>query len=106
MTPEERLARARRAQMALDEFITPLLTETRDVYAARIVEIAATELNKEARTDKITALSTAIRVLEELEKGIQAHLLDGKVADKERLRVAKLEQMTPARRRIFSMTPG
>jgi hypothetical protein len=105
VTPDEQIARAHRAQHALDEFIAPLLAETRDVYAARIVEIASTELGKEARTDKITTLSLAIRILDELEKGINSVLTDGKVARDTALRAEKLEKMSPSERRIFGMVP-
>jgi hypothetical protein len=106
VTPAEQIAKAERAQRAMDEFITPLLTETRDVYARRIVEIATTELGKESRTDKITALSTAIRILDELEQGIAAVLMDGEIAKQDRLRADKLENMTPAERRLFGLVPA
>lgn len=106
MTPSERIARAERAQAALNEFILPLLTETRDVYAARLVEIASTELSRDKRTDKITALSTAIRILDELEEGVKAHLLDGGLAEKDRLRADRMENMTPPQRRLYGLVPA
>ena len=105
MTEAERIALAERATRAYDEFIAPLLIETRDVYAARIVEIASTELSRDKRTDKITALSTAIRILDELENGIKAVMMDGDVARNEQLRAEKIEQMTPAQRRLFGLVP-
>jgi hypothetical protein len=101
----DRVARAHRAQYALDEFITPILAETRDTYARRIVEIAATELNRDKRADKITALSTAIRVLDALEDGMKAVLLDGAVAQKDRLRADKIEEMSKSQRRLFGLVP-
>lgn len=105
MTEAQRIAQAQRAKAALEEFIEPLLQETREVYARRIVEIASTELGREPRTDKITALSTAIRILDELESGIKAVMLDGAVAQKEKLRADKLERMTPAQRRLLGVVP-
>lgn len=105
MNEGERIARAQRAQQALDEFIAPILTETRDVYAARLVEVAATELSRDRRADKITALSLAIRILEALEDGIKAVLLDGEMAKKEKLRTEKVETMSRPQRRLLDMIP-
>lgn len=100
-----RIARAERATRAYDEFIAPLLVETRDVYSARLVEIASTELSRDKRTDKITALSTAIRILDELENGIKAVMMDGPMAEQEKLRAEHLESMTPSQRRLFGLVP-
>jgi hypothetical protein len=105
MTPSERIARAHRAERALEEFITPILAECRETYTARIIEVAATELNPKKRADKLTALSTAMRVLDSLENGIQAVMLDGQMAEKDRLRADKMERMTPSERRIFGLVP-
>ena len=106
MTEAERIAKAERAQRAYDEFIGPIMAETRDAYSARIVEIAATELNSTKRADKLTALSFAIRITEELDTGIKASIMDGELAQQERLRAAKLEKMTPSQRRIYDLIPG
>lgn len=105
MTEAERIAKAQRAQYALDEFITPMLAETRDVYAKRIVEVASTELGRDARADKITALSTAIRILDELENGIRSTIVDGDFARHEKLRAEKIEAMTAPQRRLFGLVP-
>jgi hypothetical protein len=105
MTPQERIARAQRAERALEEFITPILTECRETYTARIIELAATELNPNKRRDKITALATAVRVLDAIENGIQAVILDGQMATKDKLRAEKIERMTPPERRIFNLIP-
>lgn len=105
MTPQQRIARAHRAQAALDEFILPILAETRATYSKRLVEIASTELSRDKRTDKITALSTAVRILDELEEGMKAHLLDGELATQEKLRADKIEKMTPSQRRLFGLVP-
>jgi hypothetical protein len=106
MTPQERIARAERAQRALDEFITPILTEARDAYTSRIIELAALELDRNVRGDKMAALSTAIRVVDAIEDGLKAVIMDGSVADKDKLLAEKLERMSPAHRRIFGMVPA
>lgn len=105
MTPQERIARAERARMALDEFITPILLETRDAYCTRIVELASSELDRNVRGDKMAALSTAIRVVDAIEDGLKAVILDGKVAEKDKLLAEKIEKMSPAQRRIFGLVP-
>jgi hypothetical protein len=64
-------AKPQRGQRAAlcGEFITPILDETRNGYLSRIAEIAATELNPKVRTEKITALSIALKVLGNLTNG-------------------------------------
>ena len=102
----DRIARAHRAKAALDEFIAPILADARDTYARRIVEIASTELDSAKRTNKITALSTALRVIDQLESGIGAVMMDGDVAQKDKLRADSMEQMTPSKRRLLGMVAG
>jgi hypothetical protein len=106
VTPAERAARAQRAQGALDEFLTPLFTDIRSTYSARLIEIASTELNRDKRTDKITALSNALRIVEQLEAGMVAIVKDGEVARSDLLHAAKIEDMTPSQRRLLGFAPG
>lgn len=106
MTPQERIARAERAQQALDEFITPILLETRDAYCTRIVELASIELNRNVRGDKMAALSTAIRVVDAIEDGLKAVMMDGKMAERDKLLAEKVERMTAPERRIFGLVPA
>ena len=103
MTPEQRIARAHNAQRAWDEFIAPVVTQMRETYAARIVEIAATELSRDKRADKITALSNAVRILDQIEGGLAEAIRDGEVANVEKLRADKIEGMTAPKRRLLGM---
>jgi hypothetical protein len=105
MTDSDRIARATRAQAAYDEFVHPILTECRTTYGDRIVEIASTELSREKRTDKLTALSLALRILEQVESGIQSAIMDGEVAANNVLRVEKMDSMTAPQRRLFGLVP-
>lgn len=105
MTVEERIARAHRAQAALDEFFRPIIDECRTAYAKRLVEVASSELNSAKRADKVTALSFGLRILDEIENGFKAILLDGEIAGQDRIRAEKLEYMTPEQRRIFGLVP-
>lgn len=106
MTPQERIARAERAQRAYDEFLQPIFDEISETYAARLVEIASTELDSRKRADKVTALSFGLRIKGELEQGIKAVIEDGPIAEQDKLRANKLERMTPEQRRIFGLVPA
>jgi hypothetical protein len=105
MTPEQRIARAHNARRAWDEFVAPVLTKMRETYAARIVEIAATELSRDKRTDKITALANAVRILDQIEGGMCDAIHDGDVANVEKLRADNIEGMTAPKRRLLGMAP-
>lgn len=103
---KERIATAERARAAWDEFVEPTLADIKATYAARIVEIASTELSRDKRTDKITALSAAIRIADQIESGLQAVIMDGDIAEKDKLRADKMERMTAPQRRLLNMFPG
>lgn len=103
MTDAQRAERGRRAQMAWDEFIHPIITETRNVYGDRLVEIASTELDRDKRTDKLTALSTALRILEQVEAGLHSVIVDGGMAHQSRLKAQEIEKLSPAKRRFLNM---
>lgn len=102
MTPAQDAQRGRQAKEAL-EFLEPAFKEIRAQYADRIKEIAVKELNGKKRTDKITCLSTALRVTEEVEGIIRAIVLHGEVAAKDIERMKKVEDMTPAQRRLLNI---
>lgn len=105
MTDAEIIARAERAKTYRDELLAPILNEQRAVYANRIVEIAATELNPKVREQKITALSYAVRILRNIETGLDAFVNDGEVAKGNKLRVEKIEKMTEPQRRLLGIAP-
>jgi hypothetical protein len=105
VTPEQRLARSARAQAAWDEFFAPMFDECEGEYTARIVEVANTELSRDKRTDKITALSHALKITKTLRAGMQEIVRDGELANAEKLKAQKIEQMTAPQRRLLSMGP-
>jgi hypothetical protein len=105
MTPEQRIARAHRAQSALDEFLTPMFAELRTAYSERIVEVANTELSRDKRADKITALSNALKVISVLEAGMAEVVRDGDLAKREKLKAEEIEKLSPAKRRLLSIAP-
>lgn len=105
MNEAERIATAFRAESAWKEFIEPMFDELRNAYSERLVEVANTELTRDARSDKITALSNAIKILNTLEGGMQEIIRDGELAKRDRLKAEKLEQMTKPQRRLLGIAP-
>jgi hypothetical protein len=100
----ETAARGQRAALC-NEFIRPILDETKDGYLARIAEIASTELSPKARAEKITALSIALKVLKNLANGLDAAIEAGRVAEKSLIRADEVERMGAERRRLFDIVP-
>jgi hypothetical protein len=100
----EAAARGQRAALC-NEFIGPILDETRQGYLSRIAEIAATELNPRVRTEKITALSIALKVTNNLRNGLDAAIEAGRVAEKSLIRSDEVERMGKEQRRIFDIVP-
>ena len=105
MTPTERLARAQRAEAAYTEFFEPMIDELKNVYSERLVEIANTELNRDQRADKITALSNALKILATLDNGMQAIVKDGEMAASDIAKADKIERMTKPQRRLLGIAP-
>lgn len=105
MTPEQRLAVARRAEDAWNEFFAPMIGELRSAYSERMLEVATTELNSRKRADKITALSNAVKVLDTLKGGMLEAIRDGDLAKAEKLRAEKIEAMSPAKRGLLNIAP-
>ena len=100
-TDPQRVARSTRAQKALDEFVTPEFDHAREVYSRRIAEVAATELHPTIRADKITALSLAIRVLDEVQNGVTTIMRDGEHVREQMIRAEKIEHLTDAQQRLI-----
>lgn len=105
MNDPESAARGQRAETCYSEFIGPELANIRKSYAERIAEIAVKELDPKVRTDKITALSTALRILDNVNAGIVAIVEDGKLAEKNLMRAEAIEQMAAPKRRLFNIAP-
>lgn len=106
MTISDRIARAQRAEHAWGEFFAPMIHELRNAYSERMVEVANTELNRDKRADKITALSNAQKILTVLESGMRETIKDGELAQREKLRADKIEGMSAPQRRLLQMGGG
>lgn len=106
MTDEQRKARGFRANQYNEEFLKPIIAESRDAYTARMIEVATTELNPRKRAEKLTALSVALKVLANIECGITAIVEDGRMADKALLRNEEIEKMGREQRRLLDIAPS
>lgn len=98
-------ARGQRADQCYNEFVGPALRDQRKVYADRIVEIAVSELDPKKRAEKLTALATAIRIIDNIENAIRLLIEEGKMAHAATIRVEEIERMTAPRRRLFEFMP-
>jgi hypothetical protein len=99
----ERMARAHRAKAALDEFLTPMFDNLRKEYAGRMSEVAIGELHPGTRADKLTTLAVALRVVDTLQSGMAEIIRDGDLAQREKLRAEKIEQMSDAQQRLLKI---
>ena len=105
MTEAERASLGHRAQTALDEFIGPAVQAYRTTLLARIGDVATTELDSRKRADKLSSLSLALRVADEIEGGLKDMVRDGEYAVAQMERIDKIERMTPAKRSLLNVGP-
>jgi hypothetical protein len=104
MNDFEAAARGQRATQA-KEFIDPILADIRGQYMERIAQIASTELDPKKRTDALTSLSVALRILNAMREGIDTIIQDGVMAEKSIIKVENIERMGPHKRRLFDIAP-
>jgi hypothetical protein len=105
VTEAERIARATRANAAWEEFVEPIIAGMEREYTARMVEVANSELSRDKRADKLTALANALKISANVKAAMQAIILDGEVAHKDKLRADRIEQMTAPQRRLLGIAP-
>lgn len=105
MTDDERIARAERAQRAYADFIEPMIDALKEEYAFRIVEVANSELSRDKRADKLTALSNMHKIVTTLDGGMKTMIADGEMAIPAKLRAEKIEQMSAPQRRLLNIGP-
>lgn len=100
MTPEQRAERARLAKQALDNFLAPAFTELDNAYTGRLAAVCASE---PWATNKIAALANATRIVAEVRAQIEAVVADGDVARREIDHAKRIEQLSPAKKRLLSI---
>jgi hypothetical protein len=101
LTDTQRVARGTRAQRAIEEFVGPEFAHAREIYSARLAEVAATELHPTIRQEKITTLALAIRVLNEVESAITTVMRDGEHMRSLMISAEALENLSDARQRLI-----
>jgi hypothetical protein len=106
VTEAERIARATRAQAALDEFLSPMFAELKDEYTARLAEVATTELAPQRRSDMIATLSVALKVVGTLQAGMTEIVRDGELAKQSQARAERVSQMSDAAQRLLKIGAG
>lgn len=100
LDPKQRIERSRRAGEALNEFVNPAFEHAHDTYLGRMKELVSRE---PWETGKITALVTAMRVLEVVHSDMAALIHDGDVANRDLIRVEKIASIPEAKRRLLGL---
>lgn len=103
MTEAERIARAHRAQAALDEFVGPACANLREEYFAKMASVATTELHPAIRADAITTLSVALKVVDLVCAGMNEIIKDGELASKSKARSEEISRMSDAQQRLLKI---
>lgn len=96
LSDEEKVARAVRAKLAMDEFLAPALKELEVEYLTALTALAA---NEPWETGKITKLAIAQRVISTVGQHIIRAVLEGEVSGQELERAKKVAALPEAKRR-------
>lgn len=96
LSDEEKVARAMRAKLAMDEFLAPALKSLEAEYLVALTTLAASE---PWETGKITKLAVAQRVIASVGQQIITVVLDGGIASQELERAKKIAALPDAKRR-------
>jgi hypothetical protein len=101
MTERERIERANRARMAMEEFFAPAFAVVEREYGERMIEVAASPDPR--APDIIARLANGIKVARQVRAQIDAIVADGDVARRDVDRDAIIAEMTPAKRRLLNI---
>lgn len=97
---KQRIERGRRAGEAVNEFVNPAFEHAHETYLGRMKELVSRE---PWETGKITALVTAMRVLEVVHSDMAAIIHDGEVAKCDLARVEKVASIPEAKRKLLGL---
>lgn len=100
LSEAQRIDRGRRANEALETFLTPAFDFVRGQYLNRMKRVISEE---PWNTDKIVALTMAQRVVEEVQKEIMIIVRDGDQVKRDMIRIEELTSMTAARRKALGI---
>lgn len=103
-TPQQRAERARRAQMAMDEFFAPVFAVVEAEYAEKMIEVAA---SSDPRAPEVIArLANGVKVARQIRGQIEGLIADGELANNEINRAKREEDMTPSKLRLLKIGPN
>lgn len=101
MTDRERVELARRAKLAMDEFLAPAFAIVEADYAEKMIAAAA---STDPRAPEIIArLANAIKATRMARNQIEGFVADGIVAQNNIDQQKKVETLTPAQRRLLNI---
>ena len=98
MTEAERIDKGFAAQRALDSFLDPAFDVVRAEYEARLRALCA---SKPWAHNEIAALANATRIVDEVRGQIAMLIVDGEAAQAGKDRARRIEELTPAKRRLL-----
>ena len=98
LSDEEKVARAQRAKMAMDEFLAPALNAIGAEYLTALTTLAA---NEPWETGKISKLAIAQRVIKSVEQHIIMTVMDGVQADSNLARAKQIAAIPEAKRKFL-----
>jgi hypothetical protein len=100
LTDAQRVERSRLAALALKDHLDPAFELVVDAYAERLEQIAS---STPWEAGKITALANGIRIAKEVRSQIAGIVADGTDARQNIVRAKRVENLTPAKRRLLNI---
>ncbi len=104
LNDRERVERARRAKLALDEFLGPPIAAIEANYVEKMIAVAATTDPRGPEMQE--RLGIAIKVVREIRGLIEAHVYDGEIAKAGMIRAERMDTMTDAQKRLLKIGAG
>lgn len=103
LTPNERIERATRAAKAMEEFFAPALANIEADYGEKMIAAAAS-VDPRA-PEMIARLANGIKVARQVRAQIETFIAEGQMAQAEKDRDAKIEEMTAPQKRLLRIAP-
>lgn len=94
-----RMARAERADEVMQEFIAPAMTVIRDEYLSKLREVAAKHPMRGEPLAMVEKLSTALKIVDQLEVQMRALIADGDAAKADAARADQMARLNTEQRR-------
>lgn len=101
LTEAQRVELARRAKLALDEFVAPALAMIEADYAEKMIAVAAS--TDPRAPESIARLANGIKVARQVGALIESYVLDGDLAKRDMIRATEIKDMSPAKQRLLKI---